>query len=770
MKKKGRNIFVLFITLVLTALAVQSYMTEGLVKSWAEELSRSSEKTKIYFAVVIPGAENYDKVSSDIVRGVELCLAEQNRSSSEYEFHMTVIDEQSADLMQTYGDDTTARVSEVASRIVSPTYSDYYEDPAPLAVLGHWTSGRSSTAGEIYKGNIVAITGTALVDDITATNPWYYRTVFNNASQADFLAEFIYKSLGYERIYVVGQEPDKYSEELTQQFVDHYTGLGGEIATPPLILDMDDDPEERYKRVIDLLAIQKIDGANMPIALLLQVNEAREFASRLKLESKRQPTLNKYIFVGSDSASSVDYANPEMATYGSKVPNYADGTISVSPIIYDVAGYAAQDFLRNIKAHTGEEDYNPSWRAVTFYEGACALAEAVKDSRISGDPSQLARERESIRDVLAGYNSPESAVPGIIGPIYFDENRNITHPIMLGRFRNGQLISYFHQYNATDPRHTGDLRVGNIPLKEVNVSYAGIELIEIKNLDLAGGSFSADFYLWFLHNDPTVDDRDVEFVNAKSPIQLGEPLESIQVGDLYYRLYRTKGEFRGEFDFRNYPFDAQSISIQLRNARKTYQDLIYVVDVVGVDTENIVDKLKEANTFSSLYGWNLDEATLYQQVISNKSALGNPAKIGQNNNREFSVITYQIDFKRDTLNFAIKNMLPGLLAVIVTYISFFLSLQQINTTRTVVTGSLLTVALMHSGLARNLPSVDYLTMLDILFYIAYFVIFVEVGITILAQRAYEAEDFPKAKRLIFYGRIFFPFIILIGMIVAASLL
>ena len=298
----------------------------------------------------------------------------------------------------------------------------------------------------------------------------------------------------------------------------------------------------------------------------------------------------------------------------------------------------------------------------------------------------------------------------------------------------------------------------------VNVSYTGIEMIEVSNLDLNKASFTADFYLWFLHSDPDIDDSDVEFINVENPIQLREPIEEIQIGDLYYRLYRLKGDFRGSFDFRNYPFDTQSIAIKFRNAKYTYDELIYVVDLVGIDTDNLSEKLETSNVFANIHGWHLGNALIFQEVIANKSALGNPIKIGKNANREFSVINYQIDLKRDTINFTIKNMLPVLLAVIVTYVSFFLSLAQINTTRTVVTGSLLTVALMHSGLARNLPPVDYLTMLDILFYIVYFVIFVEVGITVFAQRAYEDENMTRAKKLLFAGRVFFPIMIIIGFI------
>ena len=766
--KVGRFFFSTF-TLVLVVFATLSFLERGTVWRWANQIWSLSEKTPIYFAVVVPGEDSKPKVSTDIIRGVELCLAEQNQASQKYDFRMTVIEESSQDLKEMYGNDVNARIRELASRIVSDQYSDYYNAPPPVAVLGHYISSRSSVAGAVYQGKIVALTGTAMADDITESNPWYFRSVFNNSTQAEFLAEFIYKSLGHQRVYVIGQAPDKYSEELTAQFVKYFSALGGEIAGEPYILDVN-AADEMYTPAINYFAAQRIEETEIPLVLLLQVTQAGEFTSRLKLAGTKNSNLKKYIFVGGDAISSVDFADAQMTKYGAQVPNYAEGTISVSPIIYDVAGYDAQAFLRNIRLQAGDPNYDPSWRAVTFYEGACALAEAVKDGQISGAPDQISVEREVVREKLAGYNSPQTAIPGIIGPVYFDSDRNLTHPIMLGTYRNGELISYNNQFSQADLYESDNLRVGDIPLKKVDVSYAGIEMIEVSNLDLSAGTFTADFYLWFLHSNPNVDDSDVEFVNVKNPIRLGDPLEEVQVGDLYYRLYRIKGDFRGQFDFRQYPFDAQAIEIKLRNAKKSYNELIYVVDVVGVDSEHLLSKLKDSEAFAQTPGWKLDNATFFQDVVSNKSALGNPAKIGSNANREFSVINYRIDLKRDVVNFTIKNMLPVLLAVIVTYVSFFLSLIQINTTRSVVTGSLLTVALMHSGLSRNLPPVDYLTMLDILFYIVYFVIFVEVGITVLAQRSYEAEDKAKAEKLMGFGRAFFPVTLVIGAIMLLLLL
>ena len=50
-----------------------------------------------------------------------------------------------------------------------------------------------------------------------------------------------------------------------------------------------------------------------------------------------------------------------------------------------------------------------------------------------------------------------------------------------------------------------------------------------------------------------------------------------------YRLYNIKGEFESDLDFHHYPFDAQSLQIQLSNPRLPRESVIYAIDSVGLN-------------------------------------------------------------------------------------------------------------------------------------------------------------------------------------------
>ena len=86
---------------------------------------------------------------------------------------------------------------------------------------------------------------------------------------------------------------------------------------------------------------------------------------------------------------------------------------------------------------------------------------------------------------------------------------------------------------------------------------------------------------------------DIEFTNfSVDRLDSGEKLtldapiqENIEDG-VKYIVYRVKADFYEEFDFHNYPFDRQILSIRFRHNHLTRDQLIYVVDFVGMRHAN----------------------------------------------------------------------------------------------------------------------------------------------------------------------------------------
>ena len=69
-------------------------------------------------------------------------------------------------------------------------------DSNAIAVIGHGWSSSSIAAGDVYKTKeIVAISPTSTHVNVTKNNPWYFRTVFNDEFQGQYMAHYRSKVL-----------------------------------------------------------------------------------------------------------------------------------------------------------------------------------------------------------------------------------------------------------------------------------------------------------------------------------------------------------------------------------------------------------------------------------------------------------------------------------------------------------------------------------------------------------------------------------------------
>lgn len=671
----------------------------------------------IYVAMVLPFEEN-DGTSRDMRGGIELCGEDYENLNIEF---IPYFDEKNPDKAQGIAEEI----------VVSQA----------LAVVGHYTSAASTSAGNVYQeAGIAAITGSATADGVTEGNEWYFRTIFTNQEQAEFLAYYIKNVKNIDVVNVVSQSPDEYSVNMRANFIRYYQELGGSIVYDGVIKlentftgdEKKNKIEKEIRHILDEFPEEASEDVEFTVLLLQR--EAAIYTVRMLKDAQ-----DDISFIGADSIGSDSFAEDFRSTFPDieNINDYTDGIVAIAPMIFDVAGGDAQIFYERFS-----DRYNsrPSWSSATYYDATCAVLRAIDDTQVTGHSAEeIEQDRLKVRNALA-----QSAEEGIAGNVAFDLNGNMQEPtINVGFFESSYFIS-----------HPVQLRLSSPP-RIYKVAYSGIKVDEITNIDIENSTFTAHFYLWFLSSDPEDNDLGVEFLNAVGEIDLGTPLQRGMVSDLYYRSYFITGDFKADMNFQKYPFDEQELDIRFRNKDVTNNELVYVIDYLG--KEDISSEVVPENS-----GWKLNsERSGYaHEFVRFDNNWGSRGAVGQYNN-EHSVITAKVVIGRDAFKFALKNMLPVILVSIVTYLSFFLDLKHISVVRNVVTGSLLTTAFIHSGLTNNLPPVNYFTTLDIMFYLLYGIILIEMIITILAQRAYDRDDERKAIRYFVFARIFFPIMLLV---------
>ncbi len=652
-----------------------------------------------------------------------------------------------------------------------------------LVVLGHHFSSTSRAGGEVYQEfGLPAISGSATANDVTEGNDWYFRVIFTNRSQANFLAIYVHEVLKQKTVSII-YDQDNYGTSLVEAFESKFQSLGGEINGKwDFNSQENENLDQALEGIIGELSRVETDGPGM-VFLATHGSEAEKLIVLMKRNNL------PYGIIGADAIGDPSFAEQfeEYSEEQDQPGFFLEGIYAVSPIIFDAANEEAQQFRNDFLELYGVE---PGWTAATYYEAALVAIRTIEMAEVQGKQENLAEERQKIRDHLAQLG-PADDIEGLTGPIYFDEygdvdkvdlgqglNREADKLVDIGIYKDGRFVSAWTQLQyLTDAYRWADFlqerQVGRIiidngsPIYKTNIVYTGVDINQVSNLDAKSSTYTIDFYLWFRYQSQFEDvvESDVEFINSVEKVELGEPIADEVVNGVTYRAYRIIADFKSDFDFEDYPFDEQTLAIKFRHTNLTREKLIYAVDEVGMrqtKSEAILEKFERANVFGSITNWEPIEAHFSQDIMYNESTMGNPRFTGSDAGIEYSRFNAVIHIKRDPFIFSIKNLFPMFVVIGVAYLVFFLPPTQLSSAYGIVTGALLTVAFFHLKLSSDLPGVGYIVALDYVFYSIYVLITIELILTIINHRQYSKENEALVERINRISRVVYPVVILIG--------
>lgn len=715
------------------------------------------EQDAIYLAIAGPTQEN-NVSGQEMVQGVRLYLDRVNRQGG--------IDGRKIKLKIFDDQNNVTRAKEVATEI---------SNSKALAVLGHLYSSTSLAGGEVYRqAGIPAISASATADSVTKDNDWYTRVIFNNRLQARFIANYAHKILQHGNASIIYSDDD-YGITLKESFTNTFTNLGGEISHQ-WALDRDQaDFAQQQQRII-----QDLQTSNQGQPEIIFCATHNRDVVDLIVQMKRQQL--EYPLIGADSLGSVAFAQ-KFQKYPEEQQNpgyFSEGIYAVAPIIFDVANEQAQKFRNE---YILKYESEPGWTAATYYDAAKIAVAAIAKAQSAGESSSLAQERHGVQEILTQINCPDQAIAGLSGQLYFDEEGNSENSIYIGTFTQQKFISAFTQLQPINHIEIvedlqSELDSGRILLIDgkyryrTNIVYTGIDINEIRNLDEKTSSYLVDFYLWFRFQG-NVDADNIEFINygtdrmdSGEKLELDDPIDQEDFNGIKYRAYRVKADFQEEFWFHDYPFDRQKLAVKFRHANQTRENLIYVVDVVGMrDTvaQEVLENWRLAKVFDTISDWQVREVSFFPDTHTNDSTLGNPRLFNADSTLQYSRFNAVIGIKRDTINFSIKNLLPLLFFIALSYLLLYLPFEAISVEA--VSGTLLAIVFFHLSLLDGLPEgIGYVVALDYAFYVIYALIILELLLVVIGNKPEIRKNDKAVKRLILTARIVFPTILLISAI------
>jgi branched-chain amino acid transport system substrate-binding protein len=284
---------------------------------------------------------------------------------------------------------------------------EFASNPKIPIVLGHFNSSCSLAAQKTYDAaNLPNISYGATNDEVGKGSIWTFRTPYKNSLQGITLARYA-AAHDLKRIAILAENED-YGRGIADVFKQAAVELNLTIVSEK---SYNGDTTD-YRPLFLGIAKAKPEAillAGFYPQLAVAVVQARE----MKIDS---------IFLAGDGVgSSIEYIK--------NAGTAAEGTIATGPFLIEADRPIIEDFKQKFKAQYGQDP--DSW-AVYAYDAA-GLAHLII--------SKVGTDRETIRKALAEINTKENAFPGLVGPIWFDENRDaVNDDVSLAVVKNGRYV------------------------------------------------------------------------------------------------------------------------------------------------------------------------------------------------------------------------------------------------------------------------------------------------------------------------------------------
>lgn len=635
------------------------------------------------------------------------------------------------------------------------------KDSKALLVVGHRTSGASMAAAPIYKRHrITAISGTATADALTINNPWYFRTVYNNSLQAEFIANYINSILKFKLATLVSTD-SAYGKSLSKAFISAVERLPLKITHK---YEIDADSDEVDLDMADAVSELSTMPDSGVVFLAMNATNAAHFVREMRNSGFTFPIF------GADSINQQfpNYfkADPVLKTSRG---DFTDQIYATTSMIWDVANEKAVNFRASFQ---NKFNRTPDSGAALYYDTAGIAFAAIAGSKLTGEV--LSDDREKIKDYLASINSRDRAYSGVTGKIYFDPSGNAIKSVPVGIFELGEFISAPVQLDpvvnpTAVPNFSDKLEAGKIItfsdgyMHATQIVYMGIDVNEISNLNTSTGNYTLDFYFWIRYRG-NLDLSKIEFSNAVNPIELKNPIWSRERNGMNILTYKVRGTFHGDFQFKDYPFDRQHIVLTVLHRDRNSESLKFVIDRLGMQLAGknvtLLQRVKEDDVFKTALGWQITDAAIFQDLVKTSSTLGETRFFQGETEVNFSRILLRLAISRHLTSYSTTILLPMTILFIIGLLVFVVDISEVAPRFSGGILVLVTVSLLRARLSNDLPNIGYLVAIDYVFFALQIIMWFGITVSVTCFWLLKNNRSALARRINRIGACIYPLPIL----------
>ena len=513
-----------------------------------------------------------------------------------------------------------------------------------IAIIGHNSSSCSISAGPIYaEAGIPAVSFSATNNAVTRGNDWYFRTIYNDDFQGQFLANYIHKVFA-GRPVVIASDRGQYGVDLAQIFVRTAREIGLEVGG-----------HYRFGPADSSLAAAAVQMEAAADSSLFFVAAGPATGARL-IRLLRDRGVDNQI-VGPDAFATAAFRDifAKLSGGAAQPGFYSEGIYLAVPLLFDTANRRAQGFRQD---YLDEYGVAPNWWAAYAYDTAALIGVALERGGAAG--------RGPLQQALAAIESPLSGVEGVTGNNYFDPHGDALKTAAMGVYHRGHLVSALTQFQVvgdpellsrTDPSFAIErmIAAGSHYLYQTDVVLAGLRADSFSAFNPGDLSFEIDLNLWFRYKG-ALEVGHIQFLNAWEPLQLGEPAVETVEGGVTYRLYRLKGRFKADFIAPSY--GRHILGLSFRHRDLTRNNLIFAIDSEGMEWGES-DELARLRALEPILDpqlkWTITQGLFFQD-IAQEHPLGHPRYMATETGLEYSRFNIAIEVKKNELT--LRGLLP----------------------------------------------------------------------------------------------------------------
>jgi len=282
----------------------------------------------------------------------------------------------------------------------------------------------------------------------------------------------------------------------------------------------------------------------------------------------------------------------------------------------------------------------------------------------------------------------------------------------------------------------------------------GVFFIDVKAINDVEQTFTTDVFHTLRWNDPRLSENslgrslencelkrsevwhpDLLSTNGLKGEKLLEDIVDIdRRGDVLYKQRFRHAEFFSDLDFRDFPFDNQTLQVSLVEFEHEKNQISFVIDREHI---GIREELSEE-------GWSIE---LKEPVVTSEYI--------DSWNRLVTRIDFQLSAERDSGYYLWKVILPIALIVIMAWSVFWIDPSQIGAQIGISTATIFTLVAFRFSLGHLTPQVSYFTRLDKFVLLSTILVFIAlVGAVVTAKCSFDgnqqlAKKIDRCSRVIY---------------------